>query len=282
MTEQDLAGIPAEKPGLNKMSEEIAKVGSEWRMQDVTASALTVDLPCGYLDPEGAVHRELVVSEMTGYEEDLLAGKGPVLQRLNQIILNCTKRLGAIDDRKQLAQAVGKLTASDRMVAFLAIRRVSLGDLYEVKVQCPNPDCKEEVRYTLNLADVTIKEMQEPGVRVFEETLASGHVVVWHVMTSDDEEWLNTKGKKKEDVLTLGLLSRVDKVDGEVIDRTKREAMAKLKGLPTRDRNEIRALFEKHEGHVDTKVDFACPSCQHEWKEELNLGQPGFFFPSAT
>ncbi len=259
-------------------------VQTKGHVMDVASSVLAVELPCGYVDPEGAVQQELVVAEMTGYEEDLLAGKGPILQRLNQIILNCTRRLGTIEDRGLLNKAVSALTASDRMVALLAIRRVSLGDLYEVKLQCPNTDCKEEVRYTLNLADVEVKAMADPTKRVFEHTLSSGRQVTWHVMTSADEEWLTRAGKKREDVLTLALLSRVDMVEDQAIDRAKdyKAAMARLKALSTRDRNEIRSLFEQCEGHVDTVVDFSCPSCQHEWRDELSLGQASFFFPSAT
>jgi hypothetical protein len=254
-------------------------------MMDVGASALAVELPCGYLDDAGVVHRDLVVTEMTGYEEDLLAGKGPVLPRLNQIIANCTKRIGSVEDRAGISQAVSTLTASDRMMALLSIRRVSLGDFYDVKVQCPNSECKEEVRYALNLAEVETHAMEDPTVRAFDHTLKSGKAVKWHIMSSTDEEWLTTKTKKKEDVLTLGLLARVDSIDGVAVNREEkhlRVAMAALKALPTRDRNEIRELFEKYEGHVDTNVDFSCPSCQHEWKAELSLGQPSFFFPSAS
>lgn len=267
------------------MTEETKEVVlTKGHLMDVGANALAVDLPCGYIDDQGVVHRDLVVVEMTGYEEDLLAGKGATLPRLNQIIANCAKRIGAIEDRAAIGRAVSSMTASDRMVAFLAIRRVSLGDFYDVKVQCPNPDCREEVRYALNLADVEIHAMEDPLLRTFEHTLASGRVVNWHIMSSTDEEWLTTKTKKKEDVLSLGIMARVDALNGVPINREKdlRGAMALLKALPTRDRNEIRALFEKYEGHVDTNVDFSCPSCQHEWKAELNLGQPSFFFPSAS
>jgi hypothetical protein len=260
-------------------------VTTKGHVMDVAPSALVVELPCGYIDENGVVHRELVVSEMTGHEEDLLAGKGPVLPRLNQIICNCARRLGTIENRSDLGKAAGGLTASDRMVALLAIRRVSLGDFYDVKVRCPNPDCREESRYSLNLAEVEIRAMDDPTKREFEHRLKSGKVVRWHIMSSTDEEWLTTKTKKaKEDVLTLGLLARVDSLDGEPVQRDKKDhvAMSRMKALPTRDRNEIRSLFEKYEGHVDTHVDFSCPSCQHEWRDELSLGQPSFFFPSAS
>jgi hypothetical protein len=269
-----------------EMTEETTTLAkTKGHLMDVSAGMLAVELPCGYLDSSGIVHRDLVVGEMTGYEEDLLAGKGPILPRLNQIIMNCTRRIGGFEDRSQIGAAVNGLTASDRMVAFLAIRRVSLGDFYDVKVQCPNPDCREDMRYALNLADVEIHAMEDPTQRVFEHTLKSGRVVSWHIMSSTDEEWLTTKTKKsKDDVLTLGIMARVDEINGVPINREKDivGAMALLKALPTRDRNDIRSLFEKHEGHVDTNVDFSCPSCEHEWKAELNLGQPSFFFPSAS
>ncbi|MFA4971281.1 MAG: hypothetical protein WC683_01625 [bacterium] len=284
MTDQDQKGEQgAPEAPIVPTKEKLAAVQQDWDRSDIRPTVLTVELPCGYLDREGSVHSELVVGEMTGYEEDLLTAKGPVLQRLNQIILNCTHRLGNIDDRAALNAAVAALTASDRMVALLAIRRVSLGDQYEVKVQCPSPECRDEVRYTLDLAQVEIRPMQDRTQRVWEHTLSSGRVVRWHVMTAADEEWLSAKGKRKEDTLTLGLLTRVEAIDGVPVerDRKHKEAMACLKGLPTRDRNEIRALFEQYEGHVDTVVDFACPSCQHEWRDDLNLGQPSFFFPSA-
>jgi len=263
--------------------QEMQSMQAEWRQQDSRAATLAVELPSGFLDEQGKVHVDLVVREMTGHEEDLLAGKGPVLVRLNQIILNCTVRLGEIEDRTELAKAVRALTASDRMIAFIAIRRVSLGDMYSVRVQCPNSECREDVRYNLDLANMTVKPMADRAKRSFEDSMPSGDVVRWHVMRAEDEEWVNAKGKRREDVLTLGLLSRVEQVGEVVLDRDghMRDAMELLKNMSIRDRNRMRELFHEREGHVDTQVDFSCPSCQHEWREELNLGQPGFFFPSA-
>ena len=89
--------------------------------------------------------------------------------------------------------------------------------------------------------------------------------------------------KKKEDKLTLGLLARVDVIDDEVLDRERslRKALAALKKMSTRDRNFLRAQFEKMEGSIDTEADFECEECGHQWKAKMDIGQSSFFFPSV-
>jgi len=262
---------------------------------DVGPGILSMDLPCGYIDEDGILHDKIVVGEMTGYEEDILAGKGPVVPRLNQIIANCTKRFGDLTDKKDINEAVTNMTSVDRMVALIAIRRVSLGDFYDVKIQCPDRECKAQNRFSLDLSEIDIVRMKDQKARVREDVLDSGRRVKWHVMSAEDESWLSKHGKRKEDMLTLAMLSRIDAVDvaGEdgvlglyVIDRSTRDghrnAIAALKSIGIRDRNFIRRLFEKFEGSVDTEVEFVCPSCGHEWSADLDVGQAGFFFPSGT
>lgn len=272
-----------------EVDDSIEKVRTKGHMMDVGAGAFSVDLPCGYIDPEGNLHRKMLVGEMTGYEEDILAGKGDIVPRINKIISNCTKKVGDIEDRRQIVQAVAHLTASDRMAALIAIRRISLGDFYDVKLRCPNSDkCGDESRFNLDLNDVELLMMDNPTEREYTDTLESGTIVQWHIMSAHDEEWLTTKQKKKEDLLTLNLLARVDKVgDDDVGEMRKKkktypDALKALKRLTISERNEIRALFDKAEGSVETEVDFKCPSCGYEWKADMDVGQPSFFFRSGT
>jgi hypothetical protein len=260
---------------------------------DVGPGVLSIDLPCGFIDEGGNLHDTLTVGEMTGYEEDILAGKGPIVPRLNQIIANCTKSFGAMDDKREIGRAVTQMTASDRLAALIAIRRVSLGDFYDVKIECPS--CREQSRFSLNLAQIDILRMKDQMQRKREDALSSGRKIRWHIMSAVDEEWLSKRTKKKEDVLTLAMLARVDAVeidkdgDGKFaffeIDRDGKgfkQALAVLKSLSIRERNDIRKLFDEHEGSVDTEVEFECPACQYEWKSDMDVGQAGFFFPSDT
>ena len=263
---------------------------------DLGPGVLVVDLPCGFVDPAGVLHDTMVVKEMTGYEEDILAGKGAVIPRLNQIISNCAERLGTITDKKDLSAAVSKISAPDRLAILIGIRRVSLGDFYDVKVECPNKQCKEISNFSLDLSGIDIIRMDDPMVRDREDTFGNGKRVNWHIMNAEDEEWLSSSRKKrKEDRLTLAMLARIDEIETvnkeDVVklfklDRTDKKgyrfALGLLKSLSIRERNEIRGLFDKHEGSVDTEVEFECPECEHEWKGDLEVGQAGFFFPSDS
>ena len=265
----------------------VAQERIKGHMMDVGAGTYSVDLPCGYIDTEGTLHRKMLVGEMTGYEEDILAGKGDVIPRLNKIISNCTKKIGDIEARRDIARAVAHLTASDRMAALIAIRRVSLGDFYSVKVRCPSEKCGDESRYNLDLHMIELLMMDNPTERTRTDTLKSGRVIDWHIMSARDEEWLTLKRKKKEDLLTLNILARVDKVDGEDVGKlrddkkTYPKALKMLKRLTISERNEIRALFDEIEGSVETEVDFECPVCGYEWEADMGVGSLDFFFHSG-
>jgi hypothetical protein len=262
------------------VAETIELEPTKGHMLDVGPGVIAGELPCGFIDAEGVRHYEYVAKEMTGHEEDILAGTGPVMPRLNQIITNCLQSFGKLVDRRDIAKAVAQLTAIDRIVILMSIRRASLGDFWSTKIVCPK--CEKQDNFTVNLAKMDIRPMKDPLTRRFESVLSSGKRIEWHIMSADDEEWLTKKVKAKEDVLTLGLMARVDKVDDESLNRDKdyKGALRILKGLPLRERREIRKETQQHEGSVDTTVEFECKFCGHEWKAEMNVGQADFFFPS--
>ena len=245
---------------------------------DVSSGKLAIELPAGYIQ-DGDVHTTAIVREMSGHEEDLLAGKGSLVVRLNAIIGSCLENLGPYNDKATMMRAANNLTAQDRMAILLAIRRASLGDFYDVKVSCP--ECKVEQRKQLDLKEIEIIPMPDRMKRERVDELPSGTEVKWHVINSKDEEWLTTQRQKKDDKLTLGLLARVDAVGDMKLDREKayRKAITALKNLSMRDRAALRNMFEREEGSIDTEVEFECDECMHVWQGQLDVGQSTFFFP---
>ena len=249
-------------------------------MLDAQSGIVSGVLPCGHLSAEGKLFNEFVVKEMTGEEEDLLAGQGPILPRLNRVILNCLVSLGELTERSQLSPAVNALTMVDRMVLLICIRRASLGNTFDMEFVCPS--CSAKSRASVDLSALEVQPMEEPLLRKFESSLSTGKVIKWHIMDGRDEDWLQTAQKKGKDTATLAMLARVNGIGDEVVDRGNLlKAVDMLKRLTLRERNELRGLFLKKEGSVDTTVEYACSSCGQEAKMDLDVGQPSFFFPAA-
>jgi hypothetical protein len=229
------------------------------------------ELPCGFLAPEGELITEVQVREITGVEEDMLAAKNiPGGKKITQLIGNCLTRLGPMTDRPMLVQCARQLTIGDRSFLMLAIRRVTLGDEFPFELNCP--ECSKKSLFTVNLAELDIKKMPDPKKRVFEGTLPSGKQVRWHVMTGKEEETMSKVSGA--DQLSMSILVRVDAINGVPA------VLPFIKTLGMKDREWLRERFEETEGGVDTTLQLVCPECAHEFEDQLDVGQNGFFFPS--
>jgi hypothetical protein len=235
------------------------------------------ELPCGYVDEAGNLFTEVALKEITGAEEDLLANpKTPAVKKINEMLTRCVQRIGPINDRGRLAEVVLDLTVGDRAFLMFAIRRISLGDDYPFKDQCP--ECEEEKLFTVDLSELEPKAMPDRKKRVFDVTLPSGKAARFHPMNGRDEDRLAKfdKNKNKADTLSLAILMRLDVLQG------KTPSLQDVKDLALRDRNFLRDQFEDNEGGLDTEVELECPVCGHLFKRDVDVGQQGFFFPSAT
>ena len=254
----------------------IAATIVENQISEAKSSLGIFDLPCGYLDPEGVLHKEVKVREITGHEEDMLANpKLNANKKLNELISSCVERIGQITDKGKLSQVVLDMTVGDRLFAIFAIRRVTVGDHYTYEVKCPH--CSNVNSVTLDLSELELKAMPDPYKRLYETTLPkSGKKVKFSPMTGRGEDQLASMSKRKEDMLSLSLLMRVSEVDGQ------RPKLSTVKDMSSMDRAFLRDEFEKVEGGVETSIDLDCPACYAEFKQDLDVSQAGFFFPTGT
>lgn len=266
---------------------------------DPKSSILSDVFPCGYVDREGNLHKDFIVSELTGEEEDILAGDGPIIPRMNKMIHNLLQSVGSITDREKLADVVRRMTAVDRLVAFIAIRRATHKDIYRMLVNMPEDSAEPTKRFTVNLANLERTSMKDPEKRKRSDELSTGHVMHWHIMDGMDEMWLDkvrdrTKGEHN---VTLQILSRIDGIDDQKINRGKidddtrmlSEALKKnlklVKKIPTRIRNEMRRKFDEVEGTIDLSLDFDYETKSGKmssFTSVLDVRQREFFFPAET
>jgi len=232
------------------------------------------DLPCGYLDPEGVLHREVQVREITGYEEDMMSSKSvPDYKKGGLLIAGCLQRVGTITDPRIIAEIPSKLLVGDRTFLVFAIRRATYGDSYPFRDECPK--CSYNGIFSLDLGELEIKTAPDPTKRLFELDLPSGLKVKFHPLTGAEEETL-FKSRGKEEAISLSMLARLD-VMGD-----KAPTLRDVQGLVGRDRAALREAFDAVEGGINTSLEMQCPSCSEEFDRELDVAQAGFFSPSQV
>lgn len=253
----------------------LAQTVYENQQQDARGSLDYFELPCGYLDPEtNTVHKKVILREMTGEEEDLLAsGKLPFKQRMDALIGSCITKIGEIDNKRRISALVPDLLLGDRTYLFFSIRRASLGDEFPFRERCPN--CEVDSTYPFDLSQLKVTPMVTPEKRIFEAKLPSGKQVRFKCLCGRDEE-RRDKFSKMLSELSLQIFLRIVDIDGKPPSPTD------VKMLSMRDRDHLRFEFATIDGGVETTIEMTCKMCGHDYSREIDPAQPGFFSPSAV
>lgn len=273
---------------------------TEAQLREPKSTVGIFDLPCGYVDAAGTLHTEVQLKEISGRDEDMLNNEGmPPSKKMNALLASCVLRIGTITDKGTISSVVADLLVGDRVFLILAIRRVSLGDNYPYKDTCP--ECERESLMSLNLGELEVQKMKDPLKRVFdarmpsraaikqwastgedipepEKSAPSGKTIRFKMLTGRDEEKIAKANKSKgEDSVSALLGLRILMLDD------KPPTIEELQDLTMAERSYIRdVVFRRDDGGVDTTLEVTCPTCDHDFKRELDIGQMGFFFPSAA
>lgn len=273
----------AQTAGLEAAAEEIpAGMAIPTTQPTVDAAKPSVDgyeLPTGYLDVDGNIHKEAWVREMTGEEEDILtARKVKIHQRMGQILERCVTQIGAFRQGDMNWPSVIKgLTVSDRLFLMIKIRQVSLGNLFSFKVKCTDEVCGKMSEQTVDLQDFKIGGMPNPSERVFEIELPKTKKKAKLKIQTGADEGRIANFVNLPNPMTIITMSRLLELDGN-----NKVTIEMVKKLPSADMDAIRKAVKEHEGDIDNEIDVTCPHCGNEFKTDINVGSPTFFFPSAT
>lgn len=257
------------------MSTSLEAIAVEAGTRDPKPTLGAYTLPCGYLDADGKLHRDVVLNEISGYEEDMLANKSiDPFKKMNLLLIGCLKSVGPYTDKKKISEIVPNLLVGDRMFLIYAIRRVTLGDEYPYSATCP--ECDKTASYMVNLEEVKVRPMPTPEKRIYDDVLPNGKTIRYHCMDGVGEG-LIFKHKNSPSALSELLAQRIDLIDG------KPASVDLLQTLGMGTRQYIRdVLFDKVDGGVETEVEMECSECGAEFAHDLDIGQQGFFFPSAV
>lgn len=244
-------------------------------------------LPCGAVIG-GVVHKDVILRELTGVEEDLLDDINiSVTERISNVLTACIEKLGTIEDKALIKAAVSDtlgdkglpLTAADRIAALLFLRRVSLGDIYRFESKCTDCGHVNKNRH-VDLRELEIKSMPDATKRRVEVTLPrSGKKAVMKVVCAGGENKVAKLKPTQKDLKTYAILARLESFDGKLIGDTQADVDL-IKKLPHADRSELINVYQIMEGNVDTMVQLTCKKCGSEYETPIDFGS--FFFTGQT
>lgn len=222
----------------------------------------------------------VTIREIRGTEEDIIANESVNAgMTFHRILVNCTESFATKDnsvvvtDRKTINKLHEDMSISDRIYMLLMIRTISVedGHIFRFNAKCSNPQCarKTLINCAVDLGGLKVNKMYNPMERIYDYESKYGKVYRCKVRTALDD--LNQGTVNKENQATEIIKSRVLDVDG------KPATYKILKQLSFKERSDLRKMFDKKEGGVETQVDIKCDSCGLEFSTELDITQGDFF-----
>lgn len=201
-------------------------------------------------------------------EEDILTSrkKNRDGEGINEILKNCSH-----------GENVLEWLVGDRTFALLQIKRLSHGDEYEFKVQCPH--CQKYVLWTEDLGSLPVKYLNEPGkTDGFTVHLpGANRRLTYRLLNGYDERKLtNLFTENDESKQSTLMLFRTTEIEGE-----KMKSLKFFKQLEAMDATIFREHVEANDCGVDTTIAVECDKCYRGFETELPMGLD-FFLPRKT
>src|SRR5215831_3161746 len=115
-------------------------------------------LPGGYVADDGALHREVELSPLTGRIEERLFDAPfhtPSASVITTLLAGCIKRLGTLATVD--ADVVKGLLVGDREYLLVRLRQMAFGPEVEAVWLCVNAHCRKPMDISFSLAELTIE-----------------------------------------------------------------------------------------------------------------------------
>lgn len=218
--------------------------------------------------PSGAI---VELRGMKTSEMDILANKKAMRdgEGVNDIAKNCIVSCSDDFDYDNALQG-------DRYFILVNIRRITYPGPYMFDVTCPG--CEQIGHYKVNLDTLPIKKLDSRPTKGLEFILPRSKTkITYHLPTGVDErEVLKLKKSYPSDLLSISLMSNIDKVEGLKI-----KTLEWFKNLDAFDVLSFQDELEENNCGVDTGLSLNCDSCGTEFETELPI-TVNFFLPKKA
>lgn len=234
-----------------------------------------VDLPTGV----SAEVREMTGNEQRNFMNRTKQMNGTAVQEL---LGACTVTFDGKPlpgDPVERTNFLLSMLSGDRATLVFHIRRHSLGSDFHFGAKCPNPECKKDNMWEVDLSikeDFPLTPYKHGNQKIveYESTARPGLKIQYSHLDGHAEMSIF----RKRNALTS--LSDLEQRIPKAWDGKTWVGIA-LNKVPDRLITELRQHIKANEGNIRTTVDLVCPNCDHEISFDL-LQQPDFMTPSAT
>lgn len=228
-----------------------------------------IQLPAGYwLD--GERHRDATLRALTGRDEEFLLESGPDLlpvHRTTLLLTRCLTRLGPLTPVNR--DAVRSLTVGDREALLLHLRRLTLGDVVQAVVSCPEPDCGERLDLELRVSDLLLpaydRETAVNEVSIQEN--GTTYRVRFRLPTGADQEATASLAADDGEAAATLMLHRC--VEAVVVEGEEDRA---IEDWPPALRRHLPGIMADLDPQADLVLNLHCPVCEQAFSVTFDTG----------
>jgi hypothetical protein len=249
-------------------------------MESKPVREFEVELPIGYLDEDGRVHRTAMLRKMTGHEEAILTDRklrnnGGAM--ITELLTGCLRQLG--DIKPVTRKVVSHLTSPDRNYLLVELRKITFGSELEAAYVCPG--CGTTTRSLHDLAELPVRRVNGEGLKDIVVQLEDGWedrdgqvytTMVFRLPNGLDEERVASSLKENPSRGMNSLLTRCLVGLGDM-PPNRREALGTkiMSDLTMGDRALIESAFRHETPGVDLSQEVQCDSCGRGFQTTLDL-----------
>jgi hypothetical protein len=229
---------------------------------------------------------EATIREMTGNDQRNFMNRAKQMNgtAIQDLLAACVETVdGEVipTDPADRTKYLLNMLSGDRQTLVFQIRRHSLGNDFSFRAKCPNPECKKDASWEVDLSikdDFPMIPYKLGSARFveYDSKVAPGLKIQLKMMDGNDEMTLFRKRQ------TITVLSDLELRSPKAFDpATKKYVPITLSKVPDRLITEMRRTLREYEGSLRTTVDLICEDCNTKVTFNL-LEQPDFMTPSAT
>ena len=126
--------------------------------EDIIKTDHTYELPKGYVDKDGTLHREVVLREITGADQEAMLNpqlRNNPAKMLTALLTRVIMKLGSLEKKQIDTSVTAGMFKSDRDFLIMKLKEIDSGPDMEIDVECPG--CGNKFKAMLDMADFFVK-----------------------------------------------------------------------------------------------------------------------------